>query len=178
MMNITYTEVYNLTYGSMSKQAAVPGPVRQRIAAALRSGAGRAWQGTKALPGKYWGAMKKAPYTTALTTVGLGATGADLAWSGIDRLRANAAENDPTPVQQMTDTIKNPSSAPQQQKNNLATAGIAGLVGAAGIYGATGLVPGLKKRKLLRALAATAGGLGAGYLGWNAANNYQNSSQN
>ena len=48
------------------------------------------------------------------------------------------------------------------QRDQLIGGGVAGLAGAGLSYGGLGLIPGLKKRKLLRALAAVAGGAGAG----------------
>jgi hypothetical protein len=54
------------------------------------------------------------------------------------------------------------------ERDQLIGGGAAGLAGAGLTYGGLGLIPGLKKRKLLRALAAVAGGVGAGVLAGNA----------
>jgi len=54
----------------------------------------------------------------------------------------------------------------------------AGAATGVGLHQALKAVPGLKKRKILRATLATLGGGGAGYLAWRAADNYQNASNN
>lgn len=56
---------------------------------------------------------------------------------------------------------------------NAAAGGLAGLAAAGGLYGGLGLVPAMRRKRLLRALIAAVGGAGAGALGYAAANNYQ-----
>lgn len=69
--------------------------------------------------------------------------------------------------------LSNPSKMTDAQKINTGVGAATGLVGSVGLYNLLGKVPGLKRKALLKAILATAGGAGLGYAGWRAADNYQ-----
>lgn len=160
--------IYN---NMMTKQAFTPTP-RQARALKLRH-FGRAI----ATPFKWLGKqMQKHPVASTagvVTGTGLGA-----GTTGYVVGRESAKESPdvvvPDPV---VEAFKDPMNMSEQQRNSTMIGGGAALASGTGLYFALRSIPGLRRRRLLRAVLATLGAGGVGYAAWRAADNYQTNSQ-
>jgi len=135
---------------------------------------GKLWGGLKGTPG--W--IAKHPKISSgigvlLAAFGLGTIG------GCREGRAQVAqEQQPGPPDPVIESFKKfPNMGKQNWINTAVGAGV-GTAAGLGLNEALRSVPGLKKRKLLRATLATLGGGGAGYLAWRASDNYQTNTNN
>ncbi len=69
--------------------------------------------------------------------------------------------------------LSDPLNMTNKQKLDATAGAGAALLGGAGLYSAMQAIPGLRKRKILRAVLATLGAGGIGYGAWKAADNIQ-----
>ena len=124
-------------------------PVRDVLKELMRGWPAKALTTLKS-PKTWWPAIKANPKTALGTALGLGAgtIGAAELYNALNTNNSNFGIN-------------------------AVAGGLTGLAAGGGLYAGLSAIPAMKRRKLLRTLVATAGGLGAAGLGAVAANSYQ-----
>ena len=116
------------------------------------------------------------PVRSTAINVGLGTAAAApiLYYTGKAKGRDDMAKQPEDVQDDILSAILDPGSMSDQQKIDAVAGAGAAALGGAGLYAAMKAIPGLKRRKVLRAVLATLGGAGIGYGAWKATDNIQN----
>jgi len=138
------------------KNAAIPGTAKKMIVNALK-GTGN-W--AKANPGK--------AAVIGGAGVGAGVTAKSTIGKRVGQELSGGVGADP-----VVKALTNPAKMTGAEKVNTGIGAAAALASGAGLYSLLGAMPGLKRRKVLRAIMASLGAGATGYAAWRAADNYQ-----
>ena len=161
--NVEFLNQIRLIKEATAKTAAAPATINM-------VNKGGTWVPSQGLADAILNWVKTNPWKTGLGAGALLGGGAVLKDTVSKRIGQETGGLDKDPVIR---ALSNPSKMTDAQKINTGVGAATGLAGGVGLYKLLGKVPGLKRKSLLKAILATAGGAGLGYAGWRAADNYQ-----